>query len=149
MLDGILGCAPDGRTMYFADSPTRTIRAFDLDPETGAIDNPRVFAQVPDKPGRGTLDGSIVDAEGYLWNAEFRGSRIVRYAPDGSVDRMIAMPVSRPTCPMFGGPDLRTLFVTSAKIMLSEEELAAEPFAGALVALDAGVAGLADAPYVG
>src|SRR3546814_2492714 len=112
---------------------------------SGAIANRRVFAEVPDTPGRGTPDGSIVDADGCLWNAEFRGGRLVRYAPDGTVDRMISLPVSRPTCPMFGGADLRTLFVTSAAIMLTPEERAAEPLAGALLALDVGVAGVPEA----
>lgn len=154
MLAGILVSnslcfSPDGRVMYFADSPTRTIRAFDLDPATGAIANERVFAKVPEGEGRGTPDGSIVDAEGYLWNAEFRGARLVRYAPDGTVDRMIALPVSRPTCPMFGGPDLRTLYLTSAAIMLTPEQRAAEPLAGALFALDVGVAGLPEAEFPG
>lgn len=154
MIEGVLVSnglcwSPDGRTMYAADSPTRTIRAWDYDTATGDIANPRVFAQIPDAPGRGTPDGAIVDAEGGVWTAEFRGGRVTRFAPDGTEDRMIAMPVSRPTCPMFGGPDLRTLYVTSAKIMLSPEELAGEPLAGALFALDAGVAGLPEAAFPG
>lgn len=154
MIEGILVSnglcwSPDGTTMYAADSPTRTIRAWDYDTATGEISGARVFARIPEEAGRGTPDGAIVDAEGGLWTAEFRGGRVTRFAPDGREDRMIAMPVSRPTCPMFGGPDLRTLYVTSAKIMLSPEELAREPLAGALFALDVGVAGLPEAAFPG
>lgn len=154
MIEGVLVSnglcwSPDGKTMYAADSPTRTIRAWDYDTATGDIANARVFATIPEEPGRGTPDGAMVDAEGGVWTAEFRGSRITRFNPDGTPDRMIELPVSRPTCPMFGGPDLRTLYVTSAKIMLSPEELAREPLAGALFVLDAGVAGLPEAAFPG
>jgi len=154
MIDGVLVSnglcwSPDGTRMYAADSPTRTIRTWNYDPETGDISHEEVFARLPDEPGRGTPDGAIVDAEGGLWVAEFRGSRITRFNPDGTEDRMVALPVSRPTCPMFGGPDLRTLYVTSAKIMLSTDELAREPMAGALFALDVGVAGLPEAAFPG
>ena len=141
--------SPDGKLMYAADSPTREIRVWDYDPETGDISNGRVFATIPDESGRGTPDGATVDAEGGVWTAEFRGSRVTRFDPDGNEDRMIALPVSRPTCPMFGGPDLRTLYVTSAKIMLSPEEMAREPLAGALFALDVAVAGLPEAIFPG
>lgn len=154
MIDGVLVSnglcwSPDGTRLYAADSPTRTIRSWDYDPQTGDISGERVFARIPDDPGRGTPDGAIVDSGGGVWTAEFRGGRITRFAPDGSEDRMIALPVSRPTCPMFGGADLRTMYVTSAKIMLTPEELAAEPLAGALFALDVGVAGLPEAAFPG
>lgn len=154
MIEGIrvtngFAFSPDGRTMYFADSPTHEIVAFDYDPTTGTPSNRRVFARIPRETGRGTPDGSTVDAEGFLWNAEFRGRRLVRYAPDGSVDRTIMLPVSRPACPEFGGPDLATLYLTSGRIMLTPEELAKEPLAGALFALDVGVRGVPAAPWAG
>jgi len=154
MTDGILvsnglAWSPDGRVMYFTDSPRRTIWAYPYDPASGEIGDRRVFAQIPSDPGRGTCDGATVDAEGYYWCAEFRGSRLVRYAPDGSVAQMVELPVSRPTACAFGGDDLATLFVTSAKIMLSPAELAAEPDAGALLVLDVGVRGLPEAEYPG
>ena len=154
MADGILvsnglAWSPDGTVMYFTDSPRRTIWAYDYDPATGSLGERRTFAEIPDAPGRGTGDGATVDAEGYYWSAEFRGSRLVRYAPDGAVDQMVDLPVSRPTSCAFGGNDLATLFVTSAKIMLSEAELAAEPLAGALLALDVGVCGLPEAEFTG
>jgi sugar lactone lactonase YvrE len=154
MIDGILVSnglcwSPDGKTMYAANSPTRIMRAWDYDPATGDIENERVFASFPEEDGRGTPDGAIVDAEGGVWVAEFRASRVTRLTPDGDVDRMIALPASRVTCPMFGGPDLATLYVTTAKIMLSPEELAREPLAGALFAIDAGVAGLPEVAFPG
>lgn len=144
-----LAWSPDGRVMYFTDSPRRTIWAYDYDTATGDLGDRRIFAEIPEVPGRGTGDGATVDAEGYYWSAEFRGSRLVRYAPDGTVDRMVDLPVSRPTSCAFGGDGLATLFVTSAKIMLSEAELAAEPHAGALFALDVGVCGLPEAEFAG
>ncbi|MDE0780394.1 MAG: SMP-30/gluconolactonase/LRE family protein [Alphaproteobacteria bacterium] len=150
MIEGILVSnglcwSPDGTRMYAADSPTRTIRTWSYDPETGNICDEQVFVTIPEEPDRGTPDGATVDAEGGVWIAEFRGSRITRFYPDGTEDRMIELPVSSPTCPMFGGLDLRTLYVTSAKIMLSPDELGREPLAGALFALDVGIAGLPEA----
>ena len=154
MADGVLvsnglAWSPDGRVMYFTDSPRRTIWAYDYDTVTGDLGERRVFAEIPEAPGRGTGDGATVDAEGFYWSAEFRGGRLVRYAPDGAVDRMVDLPVSRPTACAFGGDGLATLFVTSAKIMLSEAELAAEPHAGALLILDVGVCGLPEAEFAG
>ena len=144
MLEGIsipnsLAWSPDGRTMYFADSLRHTIYAFAFAPETGEIGARRVFAEMaaPAFP-----DGSAMDCEGYLWNAEFLGGRVVRFAPDGRVDRVIACPVNRPTCCAFGGPDLRTLFITSTCQNMTATERAAQPLAGALFAIDVDVQGL-------
>ncbi|MCA0425121.1 MAG: SMP-30/gluconolactonase/LRE family protein [Proteobacteria bacterium] len=133
--------APDRRTAYFADSPTRTIVALDLDAEDGTILGTRPFARLD---GPGIPDGAVVDAEGFLWNAEWDGARLTRYAPDGRIASILRLPVSRPTCPAFGGPDLRTLFITSARYGLDAADLAREPLAGALLAFDVGVAGQAE-----
>ena len=135
--------------MYFTDSPRRTIWAYDYDTVSGDLGERRVFAEIPAAPDRGTGDGATVDAEGCYWSAEFRGGRLVRYAPDGPGAQMVELPVSRPTSCAFGGDGLATLFVTSAKIMLSEAQLAAEPVAGGLFALDVGVSGLPEAEYAG
>ena len=134
-----LAWSPDGRTMYFADSLLYTIFAYDFDPGTGKLGAKRVFAttQPPAFP-----DGSTVDAEGHLWNAQFNGWRVVRYAPDGRIDRVIEVPTHRPTCCAFGGPGLDVLYITTASQQMSPAELAAQPLAGALLALDAGVRGL-------
>ncbi len=138
--------APDGRTFYFADTRRYAIWAWDLDLDDGVIANRRLFADTTGRPGR--PDGSCIDAEGCLWNAEYAGGRIVRYAPDGRIDRVVALPVSPPTCVAFGGDRLETLYVTSAAQALTPAERAAEPLAGALLALDVGVAGRPE-PMVG
>ena len=104
--------SPDDRTFYFADTWTGEIWAYDYDITTGAATNRRTFVRVDTSKG-GAADGSTVDAQGYLWNALVYDGRLVRYAPDGSVDRIIDMPVKKITSVMFGGPKLDTLYVTS------------------------------------
>ena len=105
-----LAWSPDGRTMYFADSPRHKIWAFDFDAQAGAMSNERVFAT----PHPGFPDGSCVDADGCLWNAEYGAARVVRYTPQGKVDRVIEVPAKEPTCCCFGGARLDTLYITSA-----------------------------------
>jgi sugar lactone lactonase YvrE len=139
--------SPDGATMYFADSLARTIFAYPFDPATGALGLRRVFATVeaPAIP-----DGATVDRDGFIWCAHYDGWRIVRFAPDGRIDRTIELPVQRPTSCQFGGPDLGTLYVTTALQKLSPEQLAAQPLAGALLALmEVGASGLPEARYDG
>ncbi|MCA0050394.1 SMP-30/gluconolactonase/LRE family protein [Mesorhizobium sp. B283B1A] len=104
--------SPDDRTFYFADTWTGEIWAYDYDIATGAATNRRTFTRVDTSRG-GAADGSTVDAEGYLWNALVYDGRLVRYAPDGTVDRIVDMPVKKITSVMFGGPKLDTLYVTS------------------------------------
>jgi sugar lactone lactonase YvrE len=135
-----LGWSPEGRTMYFVDSPTQRIDALDFDGATGTVSGRRTFAEVD--PADGLPDGLVVDADGFVWLCLFGGGAIRRYAPDGTLASHVPLPVTNPTCPAFGGPDLRTLYVTSARHRLTEAQLAAEPQAGAVVALDPGVAGL-------
>ena len=120
-------------TMYFADTPTRAIRAFDLDPATGALDGEREFASFP--PFRGLPDGATVDAAGGLWVVHWEGWRVSRFLPDGTPDRSIRLPVPRPTCCAFGGDDLGTLFITSARTGLDAEILAGAPLSGGLFSL--------------
>lgn len=141
-----LAWSPGGETMYFSDNVSRMITAYDFDGETGMPSNPRPFVGTP---APAAPDGSTVDAEGYVWNAEYDGGRVVRYAPDGAVDRVLDMPVRRPTCCAFGGPDLSTLFVTTAAQRLTEAERAAQPLAGRLLAIEVGVRGLAEPSYAG
>ncbi|WP_307178137.1 SMP-30/gluconolactonase/LRE family protein [Duganella sp. Root1480D1] len=109
--------SPDGGTMYFCDSLSGMIRCCDYGDE---VSGERIFAHLP--PGCGEPDGSAIDADGHLWNAEWGANRIVRYRPDGSIERAVAVPVSQPTCPAFGGPGLDQLFVTSALVDLLESE---------------------------
>jgi sugar lactone lactonase YvrE len=132
--------SPDGQTMYFADSPSRRIRAFDLDPTTGEIDGERIFATIE----TGVPDGATVDADGGLWVACWDGWRIARFLPNGTLDREIAMPVPRPTCCAFGGPDLATLYVTSARTGLDAEMLGRAHLSGGVFALHPEVCGLAE-----
>jgi len=141
-----LAWSVDSRTLYFADSPLRTIFSYPFDPATGEIGAPLSFATVeaPAIP-----DGATIDAEGCLWSAHYDGWRVVRFMPDGRIDRVIDLPVQRPTSCQFGGPDLRVLFVTTARQKLTPQELATQPLAGALLALDVGVRGVAEARYVG
>ncbi|MFK8033856.1 MAG: SMP-30/gluconolactonase/LRE family protein [Hyphomicrobiales bacterium] len=103
--------SPDQTKFYFGDSLQNTIFVWDYNVSTGDISNKQVFFQGFD---RGGPDGSAIDSEGYLWNARYGGGCIVRIAPDGTVDCIVEMPVSNLTCCTFGGPDLKTLFVTSA-----------------------------------
>jgi L-arabinonolactonase len=142
-----LSWSPDDRTFYFADTLDREIRAYDYDAALGRIRNKRLFAHTRDDPG--VPDGSTIDAEGFMWNAQWDGWRLTRYAPDGRVDRIVRLPVQKPTSCIFGGPDLRTLFVTSAIWDHSAKDLTTQPWAGSLLALDVGVAGLPETRFAG
>lgn len=135
-----LGWSPDDRTMYFTDTPARTIYAYDFDLASGSIANRRVFVRFDERPGR--PDGLCVDAEGFVWTARVEGACIDRYAPDGRLERSVRMPVQRPLSCAFGGPDLGTLYVTTSTYNLTPEELARQPLAGALLALEPGVKGM-------
>lgn len=138
--------SPDSRTMYYGDSVARTIWAYDFNAASGTASNRRVFATTaaPAVP-----DGATVDAEGFIWNAEWDGWCITRYAPDGRIDRVIDLPVQKVTSCAFGGPGLKTLYITSASRDLTPDQLAAQPLAGHLLALEPGVAGLPEARYRG
>ena len=103
--------SPDDRTFYFADTFQQVMWAYDYDIDTGALSNRRDFASTRDDPG--FFDGSTVDAEGGVWNALVIGGDLIRYAPDGSVDRRIGMPVKNITSVAFGGPELDEIYVTS------------------------------------
>ena len=139
--------SPDGRTMYFVDTPTREIVAYDYDTARGTPSSPRLFRKVEDTPG--WPDGSVTDSEGFVWNGEWDGARVVRYAPDGSVDRVIEVPARRATCVALGGPDLKTLFITTAWDRMSEAERAEWPLSGHLFAAPVDVPGLPDPLYRG
>jgi len=139
--------SPDGRIAYWTDTPTRRIMQVETDPATGLpVGEWTLFADVSD--GRGYPDGAVIDSQGYLWNAKWGGSCVVRHAPDGRIDRVVEVPVSQVTCPAFGGPDLKTMFITTAAKNLSAEQLAAEKHAGSLFAIELDVAGLPEASIV-
>ena len=125
---------PDGRGLYFTDTRRYVTWRLFLDDAGERIARREVFADyraTGDRP-----DGACVDADGCLWQAFFAGGRVVRYDPRGGVDREIAVPVTNPTCVCFGGPDLKTLFVTSASKFLTPDQRAAEPLAGSVFAIE-------------
>jgi sugar lactone lactonase YvrE len=136
-----LAWSPDAKTMYFADSMTSQIDAFDFDLEQGLISNRRLFASFD----RGVPDGSSIDTEGFLWNARWGGSCAVRFAPNGKVDRVIELPVTQPSSCTFGGQNLEILYVTSARTGLTNPN----SFDGALLALEVGVRGFSSPEFAG
>ncbi len=146
MIEGVgisngLDWSPDAATMYYVDTLVRRVDAFDFDLAGGALDNRRPLIEIA--PQDGAPDGLTVDAEGCLWLALWGGSALRRYAPDGTLEREVRLPVSRVTSCAFGGPDLRDLYVTSARRGLSSRQLQAEPLAGSVFRLRPGVAGRA------
>jgi sugar lactone lactonase YvrE len=152
MVDGIicsnsLCWSPDGRVMYYADSWQWTVWMWDFELETGVIRNRRVFVEIP--RSEGVPDGATVDMEGFVWIAIWDGWRVTRYDPQGRAKDSINLPVKRPTCPMFGGPELNTIYVTSASIGLSDQELKEQPLAGGLFAFKADVPGLPERRFKG
>ncbi|MGI9505878.1 MAG: SMP-30/gluconolactonase/LRE family protein, partial [Geminicoccaceae bacterium] len=132
--------SPDQRTFYFVDTVPGKIYAYDVDPSLGAISNRRIFAEVPESEGR--PDGLCIDAEGGVWCAIWDGWRVNRYAPDGMLERVLDMPVPRPTSVMFGGDDLKTLYITTARTRLPASVLADAPLSGGLFACTPGPAGI-------
>lgn len=138
---------PDDKVMYLADTYRHKISAYDYDIDSGSISNERLFVDAGTHPGR--PDGSCMDADGCLWNAEYGGWRLVRYTPAGRIDRVIELPVSNPTCCCFGGRDLDVLYVSSATQRLTPEELAKQPLAGGVFAVRPGVKGLPEARFSG
>ncbi|MEP7203143.1 MAG: SMP-30/gluconolactonase/LRE family protein [Ilumatobacteraceae bacterium] len=135
-----IGWDPAGATMFYIDSPTQRVVQFDYDLATGELGQERLFAEID--PVDGLPDGLTVDGEGCVWVCLFGGGRIRRYRPDGILDEEIVLPLTNPTCPAFGGADYGTLYVTTARHRLTDEQLILEPLAGALLQLDVGVTGL-------
>jgi L-arabinonolactonase len=139
--------SPDGGTMYFCDSPRAQIMACRYDAESAAVSDVRAFASLG--PSDGQPDGSIVDADGCLWNAAWGAGVVRRYRPDGTLSREVTVPAKNPTCVVFGGAAMNELYITSARQEMSEEELARTPDAGGVyLAAIEGVRGLADAPFL-
>lgn len=107
-----LGLSPNEKTLYYADSTARKIYAYAVNQATGELSNRRIFVDVP--LTEGIPDGLTVDAQGFVWSAQWYGSQIVRYDPDGKVERVIKIPASQVTCMAFGGPDMNELYITTA-----------------------------------
>jgi sugar lactone lactonase YvrE len=152
MLSGLtisngLAWSPDSRTMYHADTPTRTISARDFDPATGDIANRRVFAQFSAEKDR--PDGGAVDREGCYWSALYGGGKVVRLSPRGEMLAEFPLHAMCPTMCAFGGPDLKTLYVTTARQRREPEELARLPQSGGIFATRVDVPGLVEPKFAG
>lgn len=143
-----LGWSPDNTIMYFADSTPRTIFAYDFDAETGAISNRRVFAQSP-RDEIPVPDGLTVDSQGYVWCCYWNGAKIVRYAPDGEVERVIQVPALRPTSCVFGGASLDELYITSSGGDMTSKQRSQYPLSGDLFRLKTGIKGLPKYKFAG
>ena len=144
-----LAWSPSGRTMHWSDTTTATIFAADYDPGPGTISHQRVFASFPLKADSqdldtygGRPDGAAMDAEGCYWASMFEGQRVIRLSPDGELLREIVLPVRCPTMPCFGGPDLKTLYITTSRENRPAAELIEQPYAGCVLAVDVDVPGL-------
>jgi sugar lactone lactonase YvrE len=147
MISNGLAFSPDGRTMYHTDTPTRVIHAYDYDAVTGQPSRPRVLARWTGETER--PDGAAVDVEGCYWTAFYRGGRVLRIAPTGETLLDLRVPALCPTMCALGGPDLTTLYVTSARQGREAEELARFPHSGGLFALKVDVPGLPSIPFAG
>jgi len=125
--------SPDGLTLYFCDSVHNRIMRAPYDPDTASVGQPELFTTVDDIGA--SPDGSCIDADGCLWNAQWGGGRVVRYRPDGGIDRIIPVPVPQPSCCALGGPGLDTLYVITSPQGMAAEAVAAAPASGGLFAL--------------
>jgi sugar lactone lactonase YvrE len=147
-----LAWSPDSRSAYWADTAAHQVRAFDFDAASGHLTNSRVFYQATPKPigwawgsaapYGGRPDGAAVDTEGCYWSAQYEGGRLLRISPKGQVLAEVPTPALCPTMPCFGGPDLKTLFMTTARHGRSHAELAQYPGSGCVWAIRVDVAGL-------
>ncbi len=137
--------APDGSFAYWADTPTGKLLRCPLDRDTGAPAGD--WEELLDTTGhRGLPDGAVTDSQGYIWTARWGGGCVVRHAPDGAIDMVVDVPASNVTCPAFGGADLKTLYITTARAELSPGELADQPHAGSVFSLRVDVPGSPEMP---
>jgi len=127
-----LAWSPDLERFYFADSLIGVIFVYDFDAISGSISNKRTFF---DASSPGAPDGSAIDVDGCLWNVRWDGSALLRLTPQGMLDRVIKLPIQRPTSCVFGGADLKTLFVTSSTNGLTATQLADAPLSGSVFAI--------------
>lgn len=131
---------------YLADTLAQTIYMFDYNLDAGEVANQKVFAHTPE---RGYPDGSCLDSEGFLWNCRYGGSCLIRYNPNGEIDRIVELPATNITACAFGGKDLSTLYVTTASNELSENEMRNNPYQGSLLSLNLGVVGASEFKFKG
>ncbi|WP_370691543.1 SMP-30/gluconolactonase/LRE family protein [Affinirhizobium pseudoryzae] len=134
--------SPDGTRLYHSDTLRYSLYTYDYDVATGAATNRQLFAKFGSETDKGRPDGGAVDADGCYWTALFEGGRVQRYAPDGRLLAEYPVPAKCPTMVTFGGPDMKTLYCTSASIGRPAEELAEYPLSGALFAMRTEIPGL-------
>jgi len=146
-----LAWSPDGRTLYWADTPAHVVWAWDVEPATNTLRAQRTFHQFPPKPADwqfgqagypGRPDGAAVDVDGNYWVAMFEGGRLCQFAADGRLLAEVPTPLQCPTMACFGGDDLRTLYLTSARHKRSAAELQAFALSGCVLSMRAPVPGL-------
>jgi sugar lactone lactonase YvrE len=142
-----IGWSPDRKIMYFTDSFRYSIYAYDYAADTGKITNRRTFVQT--SPDAGVPDGLTVDSDGFVWSAFWGGWKVVRYNPEGNVDREYRLPVPNPTSCAFGGKRLDELYITSASLGLSTEEKERHVQSGDLFCLKAGITGMDEPRFAG
>jgi sugar lactone lactonase YvrE len=147
ILSNGIGFSPDDTVMYLSDSIQKTVFAYDFDLAEGSIKNKRGLITVADDDG--FPDGLTVDSEGCIWLCHWDGWRVTRHSPDGKIIDFIDMPVPRPTSCIFGGSDLKTLFITSAIMDLDADELKKSPLSGDLFVVSLSVPGLPEPKFAG
>ena len=147
ILSNGLAWSPDDKTMYLADTRHPVVWAFDFDLNSGHISNQRVFLEFTARDG--VPDGATVDTDGCYWLAQPHASQVCRYTSSGRLDTIIKLPVTKPTMCAFGGSNFDTLYITTNSYGFSEEELANQPLAGCLFAVEVAAQGLPEAQFLG
>lgn len=152
LVDGVrsangLAFSPDGKTMYWSDTRNHIVRCWDYQAANGAIGRSRAFAEF--EPDHGRPDGASVDAEGCYWSALYDGARVVCFAPDGRLLEEVAIPSRHVTMIAFGGDDLRTAYVTTARQQLAAEELTRHPCSGGIFSFPVHAPGLPEPLFAG
>ena len=142
-----MGFSPDSKTLYLVDMFHSNILVYDHDPATGAVENRRIFASVPEEDG--FPDGITIDSEGFVWNAHWAGWKVTRYDPTGKIEREIRFPVQNVTRCAFGGEQLDELYVTSAWYDMSEAQRKVQPLAGDLFRVKTNIKGLEEPKFAG
>ena len=143
-----LGWSPDDRTFYLGESFRHAIFAYDFDIEQGSVSNRRVFTEVGE-PGGAFPDGLTVDAEGGVWSVHNGGGKVVRYDPDGAPTHVVELPLPHPTSCIFGGQELSTLYITTARQDMDEGELSRYPLSGSLFAIEPDIPGVPEPVFAG
>ena len=142
-----LAFSPDNTIMYYSDTPNHVVYQFDYDLASGVATNKRIFIEFP--RGNGRPDGAAVDSEGNYWSALYQGQRVVKISPQGKILEEYPVPATYPTMVAFGGPEMKTLFVSTCRAAQTEEELKQFPEAGGIFAIETDVTGQIEPRFAG